>query len=286
MQTEAKAPEVPRLSSSIANIIVTKSPLHAYDKHRLLGGNKSASTDAMEEGKLLEKFILNHDLDKLCIVEADNWKSKAAKEAWELAELKGLQAVLQREADEAKTASDRILKSFLEMGHDLRSTTGQAQVRMEWTVDGVNCSGVIDYLDAAKGIIYDFKTTSDASDKKIQRSIFDFGYDIQANAYEEAVGIKYPERLGRIKTFFLFAETKAPFAINPVQLAGSMSELGRRKWSRAKETWKECLASGVWPGYAMPNKRIEATAWQLSAEMEANLTGGDFEVVGELGGMQ
>lgn len=284
---EGAATEVPRLSASIANILVTRSALHAYDAHRLLGGNRKEATKAMETGKLLEKFVLGADLDKLVIVDADSWRGKEAQAARAKAEEDDLQAVFKGDYEEAQETAKRIVAQFEAEGFDLRSATGQAQVRVEWeSHEGVLCSGVIDWLDLKRGIIIDFKTTNDASDQHIQRSIFQNGYDIQAQAYEEAVTTLHPELAGRLKTFFLFAETATPYAVNPVQLAGSMAELGRRKWQRAKDTWAECLRSGVWPGYARKDKRIEATAWQLSAEMEMNLAGGDFQVVQELGGLK
>lgn len=286
-------PEVPRLSYSIAQTLITKTPLHAYSQHRLLGNKKKEETKAMDEGKLMEKFVLGAELEKLVIVEAKAWNTDKAKAARDEALGAGWQPVLRHVHDEAEAAAAILRKRFLDEGYDLAFVGDDrfkvsVQAKLLWeSREGVLCSGVLDrlVLDTMKrkARIYDFKTTSDASDRKLQRSIFDLGYDIQQNSYEEAVGILYPEYLGNIETIFLFAETDEPYAVNPVRLAGNMSELGRRKWETAKESWKECMASGVWPGYARKDKRIEATAWQLATVLEADsLMGGDFEVVQKL----
>ncbi len=289
--------EVPRLSYSIAYTLVTRTPAHAYDQHRLLGGNGKKSTKAMDEGKLMEKFVLGADLDKIVLVEADSWRGKEAQTAKASAELLGKEPVLQKDYDEAKEAAVVIVENFKKKGVDLALVTDAekgievfVQIKLTWTsAEGVLCSGVIDRLvldhKRGKAFIYDFKTTSNASTKEFSRSVYQHGYHIQQNGYEEAVGLTWPEFLGRIETLFLVAETDSPFCVRVLPLAGSMAELGRRAWSEAKRIWAECTASGIWPGY--PDERIEATAWMLAEQMEADaLRGGDFEVVGELGGMK
>lgn len=285
--------EVPRLSYSIAQTMVTKTPLHAWAQHRLLGGAETEDTKAMDEGRLMERFVLGAGLDGVVIVDAENWSTKASKEQRDLAILGGSQPVLRKHYDAAEAAAQVIIQRFQKKGVDLTfkgDTKVQVLVqhRVEWeSSDGVLCSGVIDRLELdharGKAVIYDFKTTSDASTKALQRSVYNYGYNIQQQSYEEAVGVLYPAFLGRIKTVFLFAEKETPFVVRPLELAGSMRELGRRSWLEAKQTWAECMKTGVWPDYK--DEQIEATAWMLADSLEAAMGGGDFEVVQTLGGI-
>lgn len=285
--------EIPRLSYSIAQTMTTKTPLHAWDQHRLLGGNGKEDTDAMDEGKLMEKFVLGCDMDKLVIVDAENWSTKAAKEQRDLAILGGSQPVLRKHCEAAEAAATVIIHRFQKYGVDLTfkgDTKKQVLVqhRVEWAdAEGVLCSGVIDRLELdharGKATIYDFKTTSDASTKAVQRSVYNYGYHIQMQSYCEAVAALYPQFMGRITYKLLFCEKSSPYAVRVLELAGSMTELGRRAWTDAKKTWAECLAKNEWPGYA--DERIEAAPWMLADSLEAQLQGSDFEVVQALGGI-
>lgn len=288
--------ETPRLSYSIAHILNTKTPAHAFSAHRLLGGEGTADTKAMSAGRLMERFVLGTGIEGLAIVDASNWQTKVAKEARDNAIANGLEPVLMDKLQEAKANSEIILRRFREKGielhKDLLAKEGIevfTQLKLIWTsAEGVECSAVLDRLilnrKTGYADIQDLKTTSNASDDSLQKSVYNFGYHIQANAYAEAVGICYPEFLGRIRVSFLFCETDSPFVVRVLSLAGSMNELGRRAWEEAKFAWKTCVESGEWPGY--PDGRIEATAWMLSKSLEANLEGGDFEVVQELGGLK
>lgn len=288
--------ETPRLSYSIAHILNTKTPAHAYSAHRLLGGEGTADTKAMSAGRLMERFVLGTGIEGLAIVDAANWQTKIAKEARDNAIANGLEPVLMDKLQEAKANSEIILRRFREKGielhRDLLAKEGIevfTQLKLTWTsAEGVECSGVLDRLilnhKTGYADIQDLKTSSDLSTKALQRSVFNYGYHIQANSYEEAVGICYPAFLGRIRTNFLFCETETPFCVRVMPLAGSMNELGRRAWDEAKTTWKTCTESGEWPGYS--DERIEATAWMLAEALDAQLAGGDFETVQLLGGIK
>lgn len=277
-------PEVPRLSYSIAKTLVTKSALHAYEEHRLLGNNRKLPTPAMDEGRLLERLVLRFQLDEVVVVQADTWKGKEAKEQREAAILSGKLAVLTEKYEDAKVSAEAIYERFLDCGYDLRDPAALIQHRIEWVNRWGNaCSAVLDYFNPRTGLILDLKKAADASDKKLERVIYDLGYDIQEHGYREAAQAEHPELAGRLRFHFLFAETDAPYAVNPIELAGSMSEIGRRRWQEANEKWAECMKTGVWPGYARKNKRIEATAWQLAASMETDLMmNSDFELKKQL----
>lgn len=270
--------EIPRLSYSIAHTLVTKSPLHAWAKHRLLGNLKAKDTEAMDEGKLMEKFVLGCDLDKLVIVDAANWQGGEAKALKAKAIEDDLHPVLRKHYNEAKANAEVIIDNFKAQGVDLRMESDEAnsievfiQLKLLWTSpEGVLCSGVIDRLvldhRRGKATIYDLKTTSDGSNKKLSRSVYDYGYHIQKTSYEEAVGQTWPEFLGRIRTVFLFCEKEQPFVCRALELAGSMSVLGTRAWQEAKQTWQECYTKDEWPGYEVA--QIEAQPWMLAESMD------------------
>lgn len=294
--TEQAEKEVPRLSYSVAQTLVTKTPAHAFDQHRLLGGNGRKDTEAMDTGRLMEKFVLGADLDKIVIVEAENWQTKAAKEQREAAYLNGNQAVLRKHYDEADLASSIILTNFRNKGIELDAKTDEAkgieilvQKRVEWTSpEGVLCSGVIDRLvldhKRGKAMIQDLKTSSDLGSKEFARSVYKYGYNVQQVSYEEAVGALWPAFQGRTDTQFLVAETESPYCVRVITLGGALAHMGRVKWNEAKATWAECMAKNEWPGY--PDERIEAAQWMQQEAIEAAMAKGtDYELVQQLGGI-
>ncbi len=94
------------------------------------------------------------------------------------------------------------------------------------------------------------------------------GYEIQAHAYTTAIERVRPDLAGRVQFVILFCEASTG-VITPAVLAGTMRELGQMKWRRAVNTWAQCQASGIWPGYATKPIHIHAPQWALESELTA-----------------
>lgn len=274
------APEVMRLSPSIAKVLIDKSPLHAWDAHRLGGGAERDPSDAQTVGKICEKLLLGVGPE---IVELDpkfkDFKTDAAQAARDQAEALGKLPLLARQ----KPEYDELIQAW---GDQLRAREiefrGRSQVTLEWNSPegGVPCKGILDHLivDPASGIIYDLKSCADASDEATDRAISKFGYDIQHAAYLEGAEVNHPHLAGAFKFFFIFAETWRPWAVNVRPFAGSMAELGERRWKRAVRIWGRCLEQKKFPGYENDNP-VEAKTWQLDQDMNKQIaaTGNDNE---------
>src|SRR3954468_18503432 len=71
--------ETPRLSPSIANILLTRSPLHAWGAHRLLGQLEREATDAQRNGSLIDALLLGRE-DTIVEVPYNDFRTAAAKE--------------------------------------------------------------------------------------------------------------------------------------------------------------------------------------------------------------
>lgn len=124
---------------------------------------------------------------------------------------------------------------------------------------GVALRGRLDRLAVGNGIHLplDLKTSSDVRRLKIRRSIEDFGYDIQAEAYREllrlAMGIEArPMQL-------IFVESDEPHEVRVVQLAHEdWVETARLKMRRAIRLYAACMDSGKWPGEDDHTAEVEA----------------------------
>lgn len=262
---------VPSLSASLAHTIITGCPRHAWAAHPKLGAvNRKSPTKEMDKGSLLHKLLLG-DGPELCIVDAPDWRTKAAQEQREMARKEGLIPVLIDQANVAQFQAAQIRKSLREQGIELSGASEVAFAWAEETYDGaeVQCRGMIDhYLD---GTIYDLKIWDSASPKVLERKCIQMGSHIQAAAYTRGIEKIRPLLAGRVCFKWLIVELEPVVQVVVASPTGTMRELGERQWRRAVDTFGRCLAADNWPGYAEGVVELEAPAWALAQDYEATM---------------
>lgn len=256
----------PSLSASIANVLCERSPLHAWHVHPKLGGRPCESTKEMNEGSLIHRLMLGVGTG-VEVIAADNFKTKLAREARDAAIEAGLVPVLERELHRLQRVADTLTARLREEYGIVLS--GQKEVVVTWremALSGdVECRGMLDHWDSP--LIDDLKRISSADPDTIAKHVVKYGYAIQEAAYRRGIEQTFPELAGRVRFRFIFFETREPYAITPVELAGSAREFGEARWRRAVETWAQCLSENHWPAYTDGVLRIEAPAWALAKEM-------------------
>lgn len=256
-------PEVPRLSPSIAKIMIERSPLHAYQAHRLLGGGDSDNfSEAKDRGNILESIIFNAESKKIVRLDYDSFRTKEAQNQRDAIRAIGSIPVLEKDWSEYEIVGLALRKSIMDQG--IHFNGGDFQKLVEWESIGVPCKGYLDYYQTPA--IFDLKTTSDASPKKVQRLFTDMGWDIQAAAYREAVENINPDLAGRVQMLFIVCEIEPPYCVQLYEPDGIMRSLGEEKWDWAKKTFRECTESGEWPGYFQGIGRIGPTPWAMNFE--------------------
>lgn len=257
----------PSLSASCATTIVTRSPFHAYVEHPRLGAFKRTSTDRQDLGSLIHRLVLGNGADVVG-VDADDWRTKAAKEEREAIRAAGKIPVLLGKLQAAEEMVEAIRCQLDGFGISLDGQSEGAAVWEEESSHGpVLCRGMMDHLIIDEGRIYDLKTTECAHPSAIQRCMVSRGSDIQFAAYTSAVRALRPELAGREDFVFIYVETEYPYAMTPVRPNGAMREMGAARWRRAVETWGSCLMRDTWPGYATAILDIEPPGWALHQEM-------------------
>jgi hypothetical protein len=261
--------ERPSLSSSIANVIVTRSPAHAWRAHPKGGNQREDESESMRTGSLIDSLILGGDTE-IVTVKADDWRTKAAKEARDLAAAAGQLAVLEHKLDGARRIADAIKLGIEAAGIKL---DGENQLTAIWpeSAGGVDfqARARFDHISADGLTVYDLKTTGDASPNgsRLARHCIDFGYHIQAHAYVRAVETLNPERAGRVRFRNIWAEASilrsgvAPVLVT--EMAGTMRELGARRWNQACAAFAVGISTGQWRDYSALKIAIEAPAWAL-----------------------
>jgi hypothetical protein len=252
----------PSLSCSIAKILVEQSPLHAWQAHpRLNPGFEREEDSRFDLGSAAHMMLLEKREDGIVVVNADDWRTKAAKEARDAARANGQLPVLERHYGDI-VAMVESAKAYL-AGTELAGIleTGIAESTIMWQENDVWYRCRPDVI--TPHVILDYKSTASAEPEFITRQIGRMGYDIQESFYKR--GVK--AATGADKPFvFLFQEVTKPYACSLVGLSAAYQELGRMKTKRAIATWERCLKANDWPGYASHIIYAEPSAYNLADE--------------------
>ncbi len=264
----------PSLSASVATILVSQSPFHAYLAHPKLGNVRRECTPAMARGSLIHALVFNEPLHEFMEIDADNYRTKAAQQQRDDAIEGGLTPILLREITAAREITREIRAVIEAAGFSLDGQSEMSAMWEEETSHGpLSCRARMDHVHLDAAVILDLKTCQSAHPKAIARSMIDHGYDVQYAAYTSAIRKLNPDMAGREDFAFLFIEELPEGSPNRVLLTvarpdGSMKEHGRARWERACELWAACLKSGVWPGYGSIS--VAAPNWALAELSEAS----------------
>jgi len=259
--------ERPAFSSSLAKVVLSRSPLHAKQ------GYRKVPTKQMDRGSAAHTFLLGKGKRIACLPYKD-WRTDAAKASREKTRAEDMVPLLHSDYTEAEELAKKIRERLKEEHQkDPRvpaELDGVSEQAMEWheeTASGpVLCKGMMDHVWLDRGLILDLKIVEDASPSAIERSAENLGYAIQSTAYTRGLSQARPALAGRVKFLFLFVEWDEPYAMNLVEPDGVFREIGERRWLRAVETWGRCLATDTWPAYGSGINRISPPPWALSRE--------------------
>lgn len=260
----------PSLSQSTAHTLISRSPLHAYRQHPRLGGQAKATTPAMDKGTIIHSLVF--DGEGSCsfveLLPHEDYRKKDAQADRDAAIAAGKTPVLMREWLTCKDTAKAIKQQLDAFGIRFDGQSEAVGLWTERTDEGeeVLCRCRIDHW--AEPVIYDLKTTSDATRSKCERSIEDHGYDIQAAAYISAAEKSFPELVGRVRFVNIFVETEEPYLVHPIEQKATFLSVGRSKWRRAINLWAKCLRENNWPGYATEIARVDAPPWAINRELE------------------
>lgn len=263
----------PSLSQSVAHTLLAESPYHAWLQHPKLGGVGRTATKSQDNGSLVHALLLGAGKE-LTIIDAKDFRSKAAQEERDAARAAGKVPVLRHDAADALVIVADIKRGLEELGVRL---SGASELKVAWTEETslgpVLCRGMLDHVIIDRGVIFDVKTCKSAHPRACTSHIIEYGYHVQSAAYRSWLRQFRPALSGRESFTFLFVEelpegSPRRAVITPIELNGQFRELGERRWARACETWAACLKSNTWSGYADRVVTLEAPKWALANEVE------------------
>lgn len=268
----------PSLSSTLAKVMLSQSPLHAWTaSQRLNPDYVPAEKKTFDIGRAAHRLVLGAGSDfeiiPTEILSSDGGiRTKEAKEFVESCRVRGITPLKEAEADSVRNmavlAEDKLARLGITFDPAHSENCAFAQI------DGVWCRAMVDNAPPDGGILWDFKTCESASPEACERSIMNYGYDIQAAHYLDT----WKAATGEDRTFrFVFQEKSAPHEICVVELGPDSLIMARKKITRAREMWRVCLDRNEWPGYPPGVHRIELPEWVHSRWLDRESAEADYK---------
>jgi hypothetical protein len=255
----------PALGSTSLKTLATKTPAHyQHDK------THPKFSDAFTLGTAAHSLILEDDTSGIEIVDADNWLTKAAKEAKAAALADGKQPLLTKEWQQV------LAMKFAVMSHPLARaafTDHRAEESVFWDEDGLTLKCRPD--EWKPGLLIDLKTTRSADPNEFGKTAHEFGYHQSAAHYIDGVKAATGEEL---PFHFVLVEKTAPYLVSVVELDIEAVNIGRQLNDRAKRIYRECVENNTWPGYpntdliSLPMWAIYKAEELLGINTEAEIT--------------
>jgi hypothetical protein len=240
---------VPSLSSSIGKKLIHESPRHAWEAHPRLNPNfQRKEKAAFDGGKVAHKLMLGKGAE-LAVINAPDWRTKAAKEAREDAYNAGQTPILvdQMAAVEEMVAAGR--KQLDDHEDDAMAfRNGKPEVTLIWQEGKVWCRAMLDWMPNEGGVFYDYKSTGQsANPDTFGRPFFNLGYDFQAAFYRR--GIRKVLGIAEPHFKFVVQENYSPFALSTIGVPPAALDDADTDVQQAIDLWASCLEHDLWPGY-------------------------------------
>lgn len=249
----------PALSSTGARRLLECPAKFAYERE-----HGQAPKKVFDIGQAAHLAVLGAGPD-LVVVDARDWKTKAAQQQRDQARADGAVPLLIAEYEQVQAMAEAIRQHPF-AGPLFAPDGGQAEVTLVWDDPdtGIRCRARVDWLRNARPgwrlVLPDLKTTTDASPDAIAKSIARFNYHQQDDWYRTAVracGLAPND----VAFVLLFQEKTPPYVITPVQIPDTDLMLAAAKNRHARELYRDCTASGIWPGYADEPIYISLPTW-------------------------
>ncbi len=255
------------LSASIARILIAESPAHARAAHPRLNPDWEPSHDEkFDVGTIAHSLLLEGEA-AVVVIDAPDWRTKAAQEQRDEAYDAGQTPVLLKNWAAVERMVDAVQSQVAALPVDPPLfADGKPERSLIWDENGVACRARLDWLRDDLAAIDDLKTTSrSANPDGWSRTIFNIGYDVQLAFYLR--GLKAVT--GAEAEFrFVVVETSPPYALSVMSLAPGALELANAKVDWALATWKRCLETDTWPAYPTRVAYAEAPSWEETRWLE------------------
>lgn len=236
------------LSVSGAKLLLPPSCPARFEHARRHGGKH---TRAMDAGTRAHALVLGKGAEQLAVLGFENYRTDKAKAARDAAIAAGKIPTLPHELDEARAIADAVRDDDLAGG---LFAQGEAELSMFWKDPDwdIWLRGRLDWLTWFDGFpcIVDLKKTTDASPGEFARSVDKYRYYMQDPHYRDGLGILLDCDPDEIDFVFVAVEPEPPHFVMTYRLDPDDVALGRECNAIAREIFRDCNSSGLWPKWS------------------------------------
>lgn len=238
------------LSHSGAKVLLDRPSKFAYQRAN------PVHRDVFDFGSAAHALVLGMPVDELLeVVDADSWRTNAAKEARDAARARGVAPVLTSEWQQisdmaAALLADPFASSVLAGGDR------EVSAFCEDPETGVMRRARFDHL--TDDLVTDYKTAADASDESFSKAAANYGYAMQHAWYVDILAdLDHPVR----SLLFVVQEKEPPYDVNVCELTFNAVTWGRDRNRVALQRFRDCTESGKWPGFTPEVSPIDLPDW-------------------------
>lgn len=211
-------------------------------------------------GHVVHELVLD-DGGGIDVIDAADWRTKAAKEARDASRAAGRSPLLVADYNRAKECAECV--RLHPIAARLLDAADHKEVALVWDHDGITLKAKLDLVAGKFGV--DLKTTEYAASDAFGRSAGQYGYATQAAFYEEAMrqclGITNPEFL------FIAVETNPPHPVNVIKLEDYVIDLAAGRNAALIDLYRRCVETNTWPAYGDGINVAQLPRW-AEIEME------------------
>lgn len=167
----------------------------------------------------------------------------------------GLIPITTRDARKVDAMAESVLADRDARG--VLETISGREVSIVTEVEGVPVRARFDIYGGTRA--GDLKTTRDASPRGFNRAVGTYGYAVQQAFYDDAHRAETGQALESFK--FIVVESAPPHLVGVYDLDFMWTDLAAGQAQKARNLWRECTDSGVWPGYGAAT--LTAPTWAV-----------------------
>ena len=267
------APE-PSLSASAAHTLITQTAIHAYMRHpRLNPGAPREESKVADIGTIAHGLLLEGDESRIVLIEADDWRTKDAKEKRDAAYAEQKIPLLGKQLGPIRkmveVARSAIAHSELASAFTLHA--GKAEQTMVWEEKGIWLRSRPDWLTNDRELIIDYKSTGVSANPLawMRGPMLGNGCDLQA-----VLGLRGLRKLFNARNpqfVFVVQEQEPPYAVSFVGLSPTFLHMAESKLDRAMQLWGDCTMTNCWPGYPSRVAWVDPPVYAAIEEEEKSL---------------
>lgn len=257
----------PTLSRSIIKDLIFRTPAHAFWNSPELNPDYQPDEGAgkFDIGNASHSILLE-GIDNVVAIEADDWRTKAAKEARDQVRADGKIPLLAYQYEKVKICVQRAEMQIYgcpELGIKNLRQDGDSELSLFWKEEDTWLRARPDWCSKDRKLIIDLKfTEQSANPADLARNILSVGADIQSAFY-----VRGAEAVFGVNPHFVFiyVEIEKPYICSFVGLPPEWMDLGKNKVEFGLYAWRQCMATGFWPAYPNRVAYIDLPAWVVAA---------------------